>query len=49
MNGYRPVECTIPRVYVAREELPLHRLEWRGRRVDFAVVDAAADGNNEEE
>jgi hypothetical protein len=37
----------IPRVYVEREELPLHQLEWRGRRVNSALEDAA-DGNNKE-
>ena len=32
--------------YVARE-VPLHLLEWRDRRVDTALEDAA-DGNSEE-
>ena len=41
-NRYRLVGCTIPRVYVVREELPLHQLEWRGCKVDD-------DGNKEEE
>lgn len=33
-NGYRPMECTIPRKYTSREELPLHCLEWWGCRMD---------------
>ena len=28
------MECTIPRRYISREELPLHRLEWWGCRMD---------------
>ena len=45
-NGYCPLGCTIPMNYVARE-VPLHLLEWRDRRVDTALEDAA-DGNSEE-
>ena len=35
-TGYRPMdmECTIPRKYTSHEELPLHRLEWWGCRMD---------------
>ena len=40
-NRYRLVGCTIPRVYVVREELPLHQLEWRGCKVE--------DNGNKEE
>ncbi len=34
-NGYRPIGCDIDRRYVARDEHPTHRLERRGRSLDF--------------